>query len=398
MARIILHSGKGGVGKTTTSAATALACAKYGHRTLVISFDLAHSLSDSFDIDRNLFDQNKGQPFEVAPNLKIQEIDVQEELERHWGEVYKYFAMLLTNSGVEDVVAEEVAVMPGMEDVICLLYLNQYVKEGNYDVVVVDCPPTSESIRFVSMTSTLEWYMSKRFGMDRNLLKLARPLAKLADYGALPDDSYFAALKNLFHRIEGVESILIDPTITTVRLVTNAEKMVVRETQRAFMYFSMYGLTTDGVIVNRLLPKNDEYFKIWVETQARHLEEIESYFNPVPVTKVPLFRDQVLGLKRLEEVGQVLFGDKDPAEIRIKGTTFQFAKKKGIYSLTLPMPFVKKEEIDLSRQQDDLFVKVGSFKRHVPLPRAVARLDVREAEMKNGELVITFGQEKSNGN
>lgn len=394
MPRIILHSGKGGVGKTTTSAATALACAKYGHRTIVLSFDLAHSLSDSFDIDRDLFDQNKGLPFNVAPNLDIQEIDVQEELERHWGDVYKYFAMLLTSSGVKDVVAEEVAVMPGMEDVICLLYLNQYVKEGKYDVVVVDCPPTSESIRFVSMTSTIEWYMGKRFGMDRNLLKLARPLAKLADYGALPEDSYFEAIKNLFHRIEGVETILINPEITTVRLVTNAEKMVVRETQRAFMYFSMYGLTTDGVVVNRLLPQGDDYFKQWVATQTKHLGEIEEYFQPVPVTKVPLFRDQVVGLKRLEEVGEVLFGKKDPAEIRIKGSTFQFEKKGAKYLLKLPMPFVNKESIDLSRQHDDLFIRIGSFKRHVPLPRAVARLSTEGAVMKNGELHVTFAKEK----
>ncbi len=245
MVRILLISGKGGVGKTTVAAATGLAAAKRGHRTLVISFDVAHSLSDAFDLDRSLFDQNKGLPTRVADHLDIQEIDVQEDVERYWGDVYRYLALMFTSTGLSTVAAEELAIIPGMEDVITLLYLNQYIIDNTYDALIVDCAPTGESLRFVSMPTTLEWYMRKIFGIERSVVRAARPVVKMLTDVPLPDESYFAAIQRLFKRLEGIETVLIDPRTTTVRLVTNAEKMVVRETQRAYMYFTLYGMTTD---------------------------------------------------------------------------------------------------------------------------------------------------------
>ena len=235
MPRIILVSGKGGVGKTTVAAATGLAAAKQGYRTLVISFDIAHSLSDAFDLERGLFDQNQGLPLRVTENLDLQEVDVQEDVERHWGDVYRYLATIFTNTGLSGVAAEELAIIPGMEDVVTLLYLNQYVTENTYDALIVDCAPTGESLRFVSMPTTLEWYMRKVFGIERNVMRAARPIAKMLTDVPLPDESYFAALQRLFKRLEGIEKILLDPEMTTVRLVTNPEKMVVRETQRAYI-------------------------------------------------------------------------------------------------------------------------------------------------------------------
>ncbi len=243
--RIIIFSGKGGVGKTTIAAATALRCAEQGLKTIVISVDIAHSLSDVFNLDIDLHDRNRGKPRPVRQNLWLQEVEIQEELDTHWGEVSKYLAALLGSSGMTEVLADELAIIPGMEDVISLLYINQYYRERTFDVIVIDCAPTGESLRFISMPSTLEWYITRIFSLERSLMKVARPIAKRLTDIPIPEDSYFASIKDLFVKLEGVDQVLLDKEVTSVRLVTNAEKMVVRETQRAFMYFCLYGLVVD---------------------------------------------------------------------------------------------------------------------------------------------------------
>jgi arsenite/tail-anchored protein-transporting ATPase len=393
VSRIILFSGKGGVGKTTNAAATALACSRRKLRTLVLSFDLAHSLADSFGLDVGLFDQNSGLAFQIADHLDVQEINVPREIERHWGDVYRYLATLMTSTGLSDVVAEECAIMPGMEDVICLMYINQYLQENKYDAIIVDCPPTGESLRFINITSTIEWYMMKRFRIDRTLVKFVRPIAdRFTDY-QLPDDSYFTALSNLFGRIKGVDELLVNPAVTTIRFVTNPERMVVRETQRAFMYFSLYGVTTDQIIVNRVLPKSkDSYYRRWEELQQGYVKEIQEYFHPIPVASLPLFRQEVVGMERLAEVADVLYDGKDPLKSEIASPPFSFRKLKDRYHLTLRLAFAGKDDIDLDRVGDDLVIQLGSFKRHVPLPQSVSQLAIAEARFKDGELVIQFAK------
>jgi len=393
VARIILVSGKGGVGKTTVAAATALASARRGYRTLVMSLDIAHSLADSFDLELGLFDQKRGLPTQVAERLDMQEIDVREEVERYWGDVYRYLALVFSTTGLSHVVAEELAIIPGMEDVIALLYLNQYVGQKDYDVIVLDCAPTGESLRFVSMPTTLEWYMRRLFKFERSVARVARPVMKAMADIPLPDDSYFAAIERLFRRLEGIEQVLVDPEVTSVRLVTNAEKMVVRETQRAYMYFSMYGMITDQVIINRLFPDSDGYFSQWAKTQARHAADITEYFRPVPVARLPLFADEVIGRDRLEEAALQLYGDSDPAQFYLKEPPYSFAKDNGGYRLELNLPFVHKEDIDVTREADELAVRVGSFKRHVSLPRTVARLKTGSARMDGAQLRIQFVEE-----
>jgi arsenite-transporting ATPase len=395
MARVILLSGKGGVGKTTVAAATALAAAQHGYRTVVLSLDLAHSLFDSFALDRGLFDQNGGVPVRVAPNLDVQEIDVQEEIQRHWSEVYRYVAMLMSSTGLNDVVAEEVAIIPGTEDVIGLMYINQYLKDDAYDVIVLDCPPTGDALRFVNMTSTLEWYMLRRFGIDRMLVKVARPLANRLSGYQLPEDSYFKALQGIFDRVSGADKVLTDPTTTTVRLVTNAERMVIRETQRAYMYFSMYGVTTDSVVLNRVMPRQaDGYFAEWAEAQAAYAEEVKEYFAPVPVTTLPFYRHEVVGMERLKVVAEGLFGGDDPTRFNLTAPTYAYSKHDGgEYRLRFELPFADKREIDIHRGHEDLIIRVGSFKRHFPLPRSVAQLGVAGAEMTGNTLTVRFAEE-----
>ena len=271
--RIILFTGKGGVGKTTVAAATGLVLAARGLKTLVMSVDAAHSLADAFDRDVALTDHAHGTPVAVGENLWIQEVDVTEEIGRHWKDISGYITTLLAVTGVEEVLAEELAIFPGMEEVSALLYVNQYAREKAFDVLILDCAPTGESLRFVSLPPTLDWYMKKLFRLERSILKVARPVARKMTDLPLPPDRYFDNVQSLAQKLEGVDALLKDPQTTTVRLVTNAEKIVIKETQRAFMYFGLYGFTVDAVIVNRLLPEgvHDPFFDKWRKTQGSFL-------------------------------------------------------------------------------------------------------------------------------
>jgi len=392
--RIVLYSGKGGVGKTSISAATGLELARRGYRTLVMSVDPAHSLSDSFDLDRSLMDHQAGRATSVAKNLWIQEVDVQEEIARHWEAVYGYVAGLLNVSGLEQTLAEELAIFPGMEEVSSLLYVNQYVREKTFDVILLDCAPTGESLRFVSIPTTLEWYMSKIFKVERSVAKVVRPMLSAVTSVPLPGDSYFQNLQDLYRKLEGIDKLLADPKITTVRLVTNPEKMVLKETQRAFTFFCLYGLTVDAVIVNRILPSgiHDSFFAAWRETQERWIQAIEEFFSPVEVWRVPLFQDEVLGAERLRTLAKELYHDRDPSECFNHEAPYRFRKVDGQYQLRLRLPFVSGKDVTLHKNQDELIVRIGPVKRHVALPQRMAGLDPLSARVKEGELVVILGR------
>ncbi len=390
--RIIIFSGKGGVGKTTVAAATGLRCAERGLRTIVISIDIAHSLSDAFQLDTDLHDHNRGKPRSIRENLWIQEVDIQEEIDHHWGEVSKYLAALLGSSGVTEVLAAELAIIPGMEDVVSLLYINQYYRESTYDVIVIDCAPTGESLRFVGMPTTLEWYIRKVFKLERSLMKVARPIAKRLTDIPLPEDTYFAGLQELFLRLDGVDNVLLDREITSIRLVTNAERMVVRETQRAFMYFCLYGLVVDAVIVNKLFPETlqDEYFKDWLVTQQKSLQQIDSTFHPVPTYKVNIHSDEVVGLERLSMMGKAIYGETDPSAVLHRDKVYEIENYNGDLVLKIKLPLVRKDYVDLFKEEGDLVVRIGSFKRHVFLPRMLAHRQPGRASLDNNVLAIHF--------
>src|SRR5579872_6107271 len=307
--RILLFSGKGGVGKTSLAAATGVKLAELKYRTLVMSIDPAHSLADSFDLEAELFHAQTSDPLPITDKLSIFELNIQKEIRRHWAEISSYVSSVLRTTGISGVEAEELAILPGMEELSAMMYINQYRREQTYDAIVLDAAPTAESMRFISMPTTLDWYMKHIFPFQRNLLRAVRPIANRVAPFELPADSYFANIQNLFSKLEGVDEVMEDPQVTSVRLVTNPEKMVLRETQRAFVYFSLHGLTVDAVVVNRLLPKAiaDTWFSEWHQSQEKVLQEIEEYFAPVPVKRVPLFEHEVIGKQRLEDVGHVLY-------------------------------------------------------------------------------------------
>jgi arsenite/tail-anchored protein-transporting ATPase len=389
--RILLFSGKGGVGKTSLAAATGVKLTQLGHRTLVMSIDPAHSLADSFDLDSGLFHAGTSDPLPVSDRLSIQELNIQKEIKRHWHQISSYLSSVLRSTGISGIEAEELAILPGMEELSAMMYINQYRREKRYDVVVLDAAPTAESMRFISMPTTLDWYMKHIFPFQRNLLKAVRPIANRVAPFELPADSYFVNIRDLFEKLEGVEEIIEDPYTTSVRLVTNPEKMVLRETQRAFVYFSLHGLTVDSVIVNRVLPPEvrDTWFSEWHTSQDKVLHEIEEYFAPVAIKRVPLFAHEVLGKPRLEDLARVLYAEgEDPAAVIRTEKPYTFGKRDGIYEVQMQLPFAAKSEIGVFKKGDELVVEIGSFRRRIGLPRSMAVLLPVRAKLNDRVLTV----------
>ncbi len=389
--RILLYSGKGGVGKTTVAGATGVHLAESGQRTLIMSVDPAHSLADSFDFENALFHGGTSEPVKVADRLFLQEVNINHEMKRHWADISAYITSVLKTTGLTGVEAEEMAIFPGMEEMSAMMYVNEYLKSNAFDVIILDCAPTAESLRFVSLPSTLDWYMKHIFGFQRTLLKAARPVLNRMSPVDLPPDRYFKNIEDLFSKLEGIDKVLEDPNLTSVRLVTNAEKMVLRETQRAFVYFTLHGLTVDHIIVNRILPESiqDVFFSRWRDSQRKTLDEIVRYFDPVPTKTVPLFQQEVVGFERLKFMAQQLYPNgENPALVTRNTPPFTFVRADGHYEVRLQMPFALKGEISLFKKHDELVIEVGTIRRHIGLPTTMTSLTPVKAHLNERMLVV----------
>ena len=395
--RILLYTGKGGVGKTSVAAATGLKLSRQGYKTVVISLDSAHSLADAFDLDNDLIRQPDDPVCQIDDRLWMQEINIQKDIKQYWAEIQSYLQTVLNVSGLDEVVAEEVAIFPGMEEVCALLYINQYYRQKSYDVIILDCAPTGESLRFVSIPTVLNWYMKHVFKLERKLAGVARTFVKKISSVPLPKDDYFQNLENLFDQIEGIDEVLANPEITTVRLVTNPEKMVITETQRAFMYFCLYGLTVDAVIINRILPDTvgEPFFNSWKQTQQRYIDEASQYFTNVPIWKIYLLDDEVLGIDGLTRLGDQLYADVDPVAFYRTEKSYQFHKVDDQYQISLLLPFIEKGEVQLAKRAEEVIVQVGGFRQHIPLPRSFMNAEPSSAKLTGDRLVITLADVQS---
>jgi len=385
--RVILYTGKGGVGKTTVAAATAVRCARLGYRTLVLSTDAAHSLGDSLDAAVG------DQPTEIAPDLYAQEVNALHELETHWDRIHVYLSTVFASQGVDDIVAEELASPPGMEEIASLMTIKEHKAKGDFDVIVVDCAPTGETLQLLAFPDVAKWYLNKIFPIERRVMRVARPLVQPFVSIPLPSDDIFGHIKALLFDLEGMKKILGDAEVCTVRLVLNLEKMVIREAQRAFTYLSLYDYLTDMVVVNRVLPPEvtDRYFDRWHEAQTRNFEIVNNAFSPIPILQTKLFDHEVNGLANLEEMAEALYGDTDPSTIFHKTVPQKIRKVGDRYELALQLPFASKEEVDVTHREGDLFVTVGPYKREVSLPRVLDNRRVTKAKLDGGMLKVTFG-------
>jgi arsenite-transporting ATPase len=390
MTRIILYTGKGGVGKTTVAAATGLLAAKKGYKTLVVSTDPAHSLGDSFDLELG------PEPKKIMPNLYAQEIDVYYSLEKYWGKLMEYMQSLFSWMKVDDVLSEEFSILPGMEEVSCFLWVYQHFQSGEFDVIIVDSAPTGETLRLLSLPDVARWWIVKIFPIERKVVKVIRPAMKVVTDMPLPEDQTYDSIEDLFQKLDSIHKVFSDPQISSIRLVLNLEKMVIKETQRAYTYLHLYGYPVDSVIVNRSMPKELEhpYFVEWKKSQQDYREELKDLFNPLPTLEAPLFSKEVLGIKSLEEFADILFADKDPTQIFFNGKPYEIVKEGGSYELLLKLPFISKEEVKLSQVGDELTIQIENQRRNLFLPGFLAKLSVQKANMQDGVLRIVFNKKE----
>lgn len=391
--RVILCTGKGGVGKTSIAAATAVRSAELGYRTLVISTDAAHSLSDCFDMPL------APEPKSLTSNLWGQETDLNHTLKQEWSTIQDWLSAILSWRGLDEIMADEVAVLPGMEELANLLYIVKYGDSGDYDLIVVDCAPTGESLRLLSFPEILNWWMQKLFPLQRKAASLVRPLIKPLLDVPIPDETVFDSIQSLFPQVERMRTLLTDPEKTSVRLVVNPEKMVIKETQRTFTYLNLYGYFTDLIICNRFIPEHvtDHYFDYWKANQEQYYHAIKERFAPLPIFIVPLMEQEVVGFDMLRAVADKLYGNHDPTEFFYRGKAHYIEKEEGYYTLSFDLPYTSKEEISLIRNGDELIIRVGSYKRNIILPRTLINLTVKGAKLENSKLVIRFDDEDRQG-
>jgi arsenite-transporting ATPase len=386
--RIILFTGKGGVGKTTLSAATALLCAQKGYKTLVISTDAAHSLSDSFET------QLSNQPKKITANLFGQEINALEQIEKNWGDIKSYLTNLFSSQGIDEIEAEEMSVFPGMEELFSLMEIRNYNKSSEYEVVIVDCAPTGDTLRLLSAPEITNWYLKHIFPIQRTAAKAVRPVASRILPFPFPEDKVFGAMKKLTTQLAEMKDILSDSKITTVRLVINPEKMVIKEAQRAFTFFNLFGYAVDLIIVNRLIPSiiKDAYFDKWKTIQSNYQQMIKECFSPIPIFSLELMDQEIMGKTLLSKIAKKIYGAKDPTSLFLSQKPITIQKADGGFDMLLNLPFQKRSDIDLIKNGDELIIKVGHFKRNIILPPTLINYSVESAKFETERLRICFRQ------
>jgi arsenite/tail-anchored protein-transporting ATPase len=384
--RVILFTGKGGVGKTTVAAATAVRAARSGLRTLVMSTDPAHSLADSFELEIGPTST------EIAPSLWAQEVDAQERLEDNWREIQDYLNQLMNWAGTDTIQAEELTVIPGLDEIFALIDVKTHVESGRYDALVVDCAPTAETLRLLSLPEIMNWYIERIFPVERRVVKAVRPIVSRMTTLPIAGDSVFAAVERLHRNLDAVKRILTDPATSSVRLVVNPEKMVIAEARRTYTYLGLFGYRVDAVVVNRIIPDSvvDPYFGKWKDIQAEHLATVHESFEPVPILTARLFDREMIGVPLLTEMGDEVYEDLDALSVLYEDDPIRVQKRGSGYVLRMRLPFVSRDDMDIHRRGEELYVRVGSYKRNLILPQTLRRMNVREANFAGDHLEVTF--------
>jgi arsenite-transporting ATPase len=383
-------TGKGGVGKTSVAAATGLRCAELGYKTLVLSTDPAHSLADSFDLELG------HDPRSVKPNLWGAELDALMELEGNWGAVKRYITQVLQARGLDGVEAEELAILPGMDEIFSLVRMKRHYDEGEYDVLIIDSAPTGTALRLLSLPEVAGWYMRRFYKPLQAVSAVLRPIVEpffkpIAGF-SLPTTEVMDAPYEFYEQIEALEKVLTDTTQTSVRLVTNPEKMVIKESLRAHAYLSLYNVGTDLVVANRIIPDNvtDPFFQRWKANQQQYRQEIHNNFTPLPIKEVPLYSEEMCGLEALERLKDTLYAGEDPTQVYYKETTLRVVQQEQSYSLEVYLPGIPKSQVELSKTGDELNIRIGNHRRNLVLPQALAALQPSGAKMEEDYLKIRF--------
>ncbi len=387
--RIILYLGKGGVGKTTMAAATAVRCAELGYRTLVASTDIAHSLSDSLDIELS------DDPVQIAENLWAQEISAVADIYKYWDTIQDFVSGMVTNSsGVDRVIADELSAFPGMDEIVSLLHINRQAKNGEFDCVIIDAAPTGETIRLLTMPDTFRWYAGHALNMNgARMTKMLKPLANRIAKGSV---EIVEMLEKLDEATKELREVLSNPETASYRVVVQPEKMIVREAQRAVSYLALFNYPVDSVMINRVLSADaaqGSFYEERFQIQQKYLDYIEDSFQPIPLWKAPYYAHEVVGIERLAMLARDCFGDEDPSQVFFKGELQKIIEQEdGSLKLKLPLPFVSGGDIKLRKRGDEMFITVGNFKREMILPNVLAKRKTRSGKLVDGNLEIIFDE------
>ncbi len=387
MSRIVLFTGKGGVGKTTVAAATASLAARRGTRTLVLSTDPAHSLADAFGIPLAT------EVSEMAPNLWGQQLDAQDRMEASWGEIRTWLVGVLDWAGVDAIEAEELAVVPGLDELFALTDIGRFAATGDYDLIVVDCAPTAETIRFLSLPDVLSWYMDRLFPATRRVNKVVGPVLKRVAGVPAADDRVLGATERLYDELRAVKVLLSDTARASVRLVVNPERIVIAEARRTYTYLSLFGYAVDAVVANRVLPASvaDPFFDRWKTLQAGYLDDIADAFAPLTVLRADLADDELVGLEALEAFGAELYRGNDVDAVLCTAEPLRVRKAGDTMVLEVDLPFTRRSELELGRHGDELLIRVGPYRRALLLPDALRRRRIDAAALEDGCLRVVFG-------
>jgi arsenite-transporting ATPase len=383
--RVLLFTGKGGVGKTTAAAATAVSAAARGMKTLVISTDPAHSLADAFGAALG------SEPTELDTGLAGMQIDAQSSFERSWRQVQGYLLTVLTKAGIDPIEAEELTVLPGADEVLALLAVREQVDSGRWDLVVVDCAPTAETLRLLALPDALDWYMRRLWPIERRVVRSLRPMLTRVAGVPMPSDAVFDAVERLHAELASVKAVLSDPERTSVRLVLTPEAVVVAEARRTLTTLSLYGYRVDAVVANRIFPTGDDPWRdTWAKAQQAQLTAVEQSFAPLPLLRLGYQQAEPVGLAALAEVGEQIYGDRDPLGMPVGREPISVRRSTDGFVLALALPFVTREEVGLTRRGDELSVTVGSWRRLLSLPSVLRRCVVTGARLSEGELLVSF--------
>ena len=382
--RIILFTGKGGVGKTTSAAATAMKAAQQGIKTLVISTDPAHSLSDALNIKLT------PEPTEILPNLFAQEFDVYYSMEKYWGNMRNLMQMVFRWKGVKNVVAEELSVLPGMEEASAFLWLEKYYNEGTYELIIIDSAPSGETLTLLSLPQVVKSWMSKAFSAQNFAVKTVTKGVRM--FTGVPLDKGLEELDEMFNKLENIQKVFLDPEITSIRIVTNPERMVIKEAQRAYTYLQLYGYNVDAIIVNRVLPDDagGETFKSYLKSQKQYLQDIEENFSPIPIFKVAHQGQEVFGTDLLDKIGDAMYKGIDPVAVLHLDKPFEFIENSEGYFVKVRVPFVTEKDIELKKFGDELVIDLGNRRKSIMLPRFATFLKLKEYRFQAPWLVISL--------
>ncbi len=383
--RIILYLGKGGVGKTTIAAATAVRSAQLGKRTLVVSTDLAHSLADCLNTPLI------SEPKQLAANLWAQEVNVLDEMRNSWSKLQAKMSELLRKRGLDSVIAEELALIPGMDEIVSLLNIYRNARDGDFEVVIIDAAPTGETVRLLSMPDTFQWYAGRIAGLNlkSTTLNLAKPFLK----AFIPSGEVLDAVQLLNERVKGLREVLSNPDISSYRPVVNPERMVIKEALRAETYLALFGYPIDGVVCNRVIqPGNyqDTFMQELYANQEKLRQQIHQTFAPLPIWEAPYYSREILGLAQLNALARTIFGDQDPTQVYYRGPIQEVTREGNTYILRLPLPHVEINKVLMTKKGDEMIIEIGNFKRDITLPAVLANQEATVARFVNKALEIHF--------